>query len=54
MVPEFLPALDRILEIKADIVSTNSLPPEAIGPREDLEERTRKLRNPTLGSESLR
>jgi hypothetical protein len=52
-VPEFLPALDRTLELKADIASTNSLPPEAIGPGKDLEERMRKLGNPLLGSEGL-
>jgi hypothetical protein len=51
--PEFLPALDQTLEHKADVVSTNSPPLEAIGPGKDLEERMGKLRNPSLGSESL-
>jgi hypothetical protein len=32
MAPEFLPALDQTLELEADVVGTNSLPPEAIGP----------------------
>jgi hypothetical protein len=53
-VPEFLSALDQTLELKADVASTNSLPPEAIGPGEDLEERTRNLGNPSLGPEGLR
>jgi hypothetical protein len=53
MATEFLPALDQTLELEADVVSTNSPPPETIGPGKDLEERTGKLKNPTLGSESL-
>jgi hypothetical protein len=53
MAPEFLPALDQTLELETDIMSTNSPPPEAIELGKDLEERTRKLRDPTLGSESL-
>jgi hypothetical protein len=51
--PEYLPALDRTLELKADVASTNSPPPEAIGLGKDLEERMRMLRNPSLGSEGL-
>jgi hypothetical protein len=39
--PEFMPALDQTLE------------PEAIVLREDLEERTRKLGNTSLGPEDL-
>jgi hypothetical protein len=52
-VPEFLPALDQTLELEANVASTNSPPPEAIGPGKDLEERMRKLRNPSLGSKGL-
>jgi hypothetical protein len=46
---KFLPALDQTLELEAVITCTNPPPPEAIGPGEDLEERTRKLGNPSLG-----
>jgi hypothetical protein len=53
MALEFLPTLDQTLELKAEVVSTNSPPPEAIRPGKDLEERTGKLRNPTLGPEGL-
>jgi hypothetical protein len=49
-VPEFLPALDRTLELEADVSSTNSPPPKAIGPRKDLEE----AREPILGVERSR
>jgi hypothetical protein len=51
--PEFLQALDQTLELKAVIACTNPPPPKAIGPWEDLEERTRKLGNPSLGLEDL-
>jgi hypothetical protein len=52
-VPEFLLALDQTLELEADVASTNSPPPEAIELQEDLEERMRKLGNPSLGLEGL-
>jgi hypothetical protein len=52
-VPEFLPTLDRTLELEVDVASTNLPPPEAIGLGKDLEERTRKLRNPSLESKGL-
>jgi hypothetical protein len=51
--PEFLPSLDQTLELKAVIAFTNPLLPKAIGPEKDLEERTRKLGNPSLGLEDL-
>jgi hypothetical protein len=51
---EFLPALDQTLELEANVASTNSPPPEAIGLREDLEERMMNLGNPSLGPEGLR
>jgi hypothetical protein len=50
---EFLPALDRTLELEGDVASTNSPPPEATRPEKDLKERTRKLGNPSFGSEGL-
>jgi hypothetical protein len=53
IVPEFLPAFDQTLELEEDVSSTNLPPLEAIGPGEDLEERTRKLGNPSLGSNDL-
>jgi hypothetical protein len=53
MAPKFLPALDQTLELEEDVMSTNSPPPVPIGLGKDLEERTGKLRNPTLGSEGL-
>jgi hypothetical protein len=52
-VPKFLSALDRTPELEADVASTNLSPPKAIGPGKGLEERTRKLGNPSLGSEGL-
>jgi hypothetical protein len=51
--PEFLAALDQTIELEAVIACTNPLPPEAIGPGEDLEKRTRKLGNPSLAPEDL-
>jgi hypothetical protein len=41
------------LELEAIIACTNPPPPEAIGPGEDLEERTGKLENPSFGPEDL-
>jgi hypothetical protein len=51
--PGFLPALDQTLELEVVIACTHPLPLEAIGPGENLEERTRKLWNPSLGPEDL-
>jgi hypothetical protein len=50
---EFLSALDRTLELEAGVTSTKSPSPEAIGLGKDLEERTRKLGNPSLGSKGI-
>jgi hypothetical protein len=52
-VPEFLPALDWTLELEANVTSTNSPTPKAIGPGKGLEERMSKLGNPSMGSECL-
>jgi hypothetical protein len=51
--PEFLPALDQTLELQAVVACTNPLPHKAFGPGEDLEERMRKLENPSLEPEDL-
>jgi hypothetical protein len=53
MAPEFLPALDQTLELKADVAGTNSLPPEAIGPSRILRREQGSLGTHPLGWRSL-